>query len=145
MVSKILDNLVKANQLKHEAYSKEEFSGLIKSAKARLKDADIKTLAMESRFDLAYNSAHSSALAALRWHGYRANNRYIVFQALPHTLGVGPEVWRVLSKCHDLRNLAEYEGHLDIDEQLLRELLAATHLLLDQIASQLIKEEMTQI
>jgi hypothetical protein len=28
----------------------------------------------------------------LRHSGYRAANRYIVFQVLPHTLGLGPEV-----------------------------------------------------
>ena len=26
------------------------------------------------------------------------------------TLGLGPEVWRVLAKCHDMRNRSEYEG-----------------------------------
>jgi hypothetical protein len=50
---------------------------------------------------------------------YRPRNRYIVFQALPHTLGLGPEVWRVLAKCHDMRNRSEYEGEYDIDERLL--------------------------
>jgi hypothetical protein len=44
---------------------------------------------------------------------------------LPHTLGLGPEVWRVLSKCHDLRNLGEYEGDLNIDERIVTDLLAA--------------------
>jgi hypothetical protein len=34
--------------------------------------------------------------------------------------------WRVLSKCHDLRNLAEYEGQTDVDERLLLELLKVT-------------------
>ncbi len=63
--------------------------------------------------------------AALRWQGYRSGNRYIVFQLLPHTLGLGPEVWRVLSKCHDLRNLGEYEGDLNIDERIVTDLLAA--------------------
>jgi hypothetical protein len=59
---------------------------------------------LESRFDLAYNAAHGLCLAALRWHGYRSNYRYIVFQVLPHTLGVEPSVWRVLANCHDVRN-----------------------------------------
>ena len=38
-----------------------------------------------------------------------------MFQVLPHTLGVGPEVWRVLARCHDLRNRGEYEGDLYVD------------------------------
>ena len=64
-------------------------------------------------------------LAALRYAGYRATNRYVVFQVLPHTLGLGPEVWRVLARAHDLRNRAEYEGALDVDEQLIADLIAA--------------------
>lgn len=43
-----------------------------------------------------------------------------------HTLGLGLEVWRVLSRCHDLRNLAEYEGELQVTEELLEELLTVT-------------------
>ena len=80
---------------------------------------------MESRFDLAYNAAHALSLAALRRAGYRSANRYMVFQALPHTLGLGPEVWRVLAKCHDVRNRGEYEGDLYIDERLLADLIQA--------------------
>jgi hypothetical protein len=30
---------------------------------------------------------------------------------------------RVLDQCHRRRNLAEYEGHLDVDEQLVKELI----------------------
>lgn len=128
-----LDNLLKTKQLKVEPFEKVEFDGLIKSGKTCLKDASNTMLELESCFLLAYNAAHSLALAALRWHGYRPDNRYIVFQALPHTVGLGPEVWRVLAKCHDLRNLAEYEGLFEIDEQLLRELLTATQVLLERV------------
>ena len=134
MISKNLDNLVKIGQLKKEPFDKKEYNGLITSGKARLKDAQIDLLSPESRFDLAYNAAHAFSLAALRKHGYRSNNRYIVFQVLPDTTGVGPEVWRILSKCHDQRNLAEYEGHLEIDVQLLKELLLSCQMLLEQLA-----------
>jgi hypothetical protein len=48
------------------------------------------------------------------------------FQALPHTLGLGPDVWRVLDKCHNTRNLGEYEGMLDVDEKLVEGLVQAT-------------------
>lgn len=64
-------------------------------------------------------------LAALRHAGYRAANRYIVFQVPPHTLRLGPEVWRVLAHAHDLRNRGEYEGDLHVDERLLADLIAA--------------------
>ena len=78
-----------------------------------------------SRFDLAYSAAHALCLAALRYHGYRPSKRYIVFQVLPDTLGLGPDVWRVLSKCHDMRNRTEYEGALDVDERLVVDLIAS--------------------
>lgn len=126
MSSSNLDNLVKTGQLKNEPMNRLECDGLVHSGLARLKDASNITLSIESRFDLAYNAAHALALAALRFLGYRSTNRYLVFQVLPYTLGVGPEVWRVLAKCHDQRNLAEYEGFIEIEEQLLTDLLSAT-------------------
>jgi len=102
-----------------------ESAGLIRSGRARLTDARNPSLSLESQFDLAYNAAHALCLAALRRKGYRARHRYIVFQLLPHTLGLGPEVWRVLAKAHDQRNLAEYEGHVDVDARLVTDVVAA--------------------
>jgi hypothetical protein len=87
--------------LKAEPPDAKEFAGLKRSGHARLQDALNVSLSLEGRFDLAYNAAHALCLAALRWSGYRSTNRYIVFQLLPHTLGLGAEVWRVLSKCHE--------------------------------------------
>ena len=52
-------------------------------------------------------------------------NRYLVFQVLPHTLGLGPEAWRVMAKCHEIRNRGEYEGDLDVDERIVADLIAA--------------------
>lgn len=111
--------------LRAELPDAKEFAGLQRSAMARLNDAQNATLSVESRFDLAYNATHALCLAALRWHGYRSTNRYIVFQLLPHTLSLGPEVWRVLAKCHDIRNLGEYEGDLNVDERITTDLIAA--------------------
>ncbi|MFD2452696.1 hypothetical protein [Ideonella paludis] len=98
-------------------------------------DAANTALAIESRFDLAYNAAHALCLAALRAKGYRASNRYIVFQVLPHTLGLGPAVWRVLDLCHNKRNLGEYEGLLEVDERLVGDLIAAAQQVADALAS----------
>jgi len=75
-------------------------------------------------------------LAALRRKGYRPSNRYIVFQVLPHTLGLGPEVWRVLDKCHNTRNLGEYEGLLDVNARLVADLITATQRVLDALNAQ---------
>ena len=111
--------------LKVEPADAKEFAGLKRAGLARLQDASNPGLALESRFDLGYNAAHGLCLAALRWHGYRSTNRYIVFQLLPHTLELGPAVWRVLSKCHEIRNLGEYEGDLNVDERIVADLLIA--------------------
>lgn len=125
MPSAELENLVVIGQLTHEAPSQAEVAGLVQSGTARLADARNQTLALESRFDLAYSGAHALALAALRRLGYRPKNRYIVFQALEHTLGAGKPTIRVLAKVHTARNAAEYEGYFEADEQLVQELLAA--------------------
>lgn len=88
-----------------------------------MKDAALETLSLESRFDLAYNAAHALSLAALRQLGYRSDNRYLVFQCLQHTLELSPARWRVIDQAHRKRNLAEYEGIVDVDEASLESLL----------------------
>jgi len=95
------------------------------SGEARLVDASNSNLAIESRFDLAYNAAHALSLAALRFHGYRSERRYLVFQTLTHTVDLAPEQWRVLDSAHRKRNAAEYEGVVDVDEQLVEAIIRA--------------------
>jgi hypothetical protein len=122
-----LDNLSRpGGTLKPEPPDATEIAGLLRTGRARLADASNTTLALESRFDLAYNAAHALCLAALRMKGFRPDKRYIVFQVLPHTLALGPEIWRVLDLCHNKRNLGEYEGMLDVDERLVVDLIKAT-------------------
>ncbi len=129
-----LENLTGAGKpLRVEPPDAAEFAGLVRSGRARLNDASKQTLALESRFDLGYNAAHALCLAALRWHGYRSSNRYVVFQVLPHTLGLGPDVWRVLSKCHDVRNVGEYEGNLQVDKRLVTDLMEACSKVLEGV------------
>lgn len=122
-MSQNLANLEKTGQLKREKFAQAEFDGLVKSAKLRLADARKTDNAPASRFDLAYNASHALALAALRRQDYRSENRYIVFQALEHTAGLPAAKWRVLSKAHDARNMAEYEGEADVDLKLLDNLI----------------------
>lgn len=118
-----LDNLVKINQLKNEPPDQDEFDGMVNSAKRRLDDSEVEGLSEDGQFSLAYGAAHALALAALRWHGFRSDKRYLVFQCLEQTVGLENAKWRVLDKCHKQRNLAEYEGHLEITPQLLQELI----------------------
>ena len=75
-----LENLTGPGKPLHkEPPDAKEFSGLKRAALARLSDSAKTSNSLESRFDLAYNAAHALCLAALRWHGFRPANRYIVF------------------------------------------------------------------
>jgi hypothetical protein len=130
-----LENLFKIKQLKQELPDQREFDGFVRSARLKLQDAKLAGLSEDSQFSLVYIAAHSLALAALRWHGYRSENRYTVFQCLPHTVGLDNAKWRVLDKCHHQRNLAEYEGYLEITPQLLAEFVAVTEQLLGLVES----------
>jgi hypothetical protein len=129
MENEKLENLVKIRQLKAEPATKEEVAGLLRSGAVRLADAKNEDLSQESRFDLAYNAAHALALAALRGAGYRSENRYLVFQCTQHTLGLASEHWRVLDQAHRKRNLAEYDGDIDVDDQLLEALIRVADLI----------------
>lgn len=126
MTTQELENLVNIGQLKREPSSPGELAGLLRSGAVRLKDAMNQTLSIESRFDLAYNASHALSLAALRKQGYRSENRYLVFLCLQHTLQLSSSDWRVLATCHQRRNVAEYEGHLEIETRLLDDLIAIT-------------------
>lgn len=128
-----LENLVRIGSLKAEPPDANESAGLLHSANDRLQDAHNPTLSFASRFDLAYNAAHALALCALRQMGYRSDKRYLVFQCLAHTLNIGKTQVRIFALCHERRNLAEYEGYMDVDEALLTELLQATDALLEKI------------
>lgn len=130
---KALDNLVAIKMLNREPPNQTEFDGMVSAATTKLKDATLKGLSLDSQFLLVYGAAHALALAALRWHGYRSDKRYLVFQCLEHTLGLENAKCRVLDECHRRRNLAEYEGHLELDEQLLKELIALTNELLIRV------------
>lgn len=121
-----LENLAKIGKLKRQPVNEQEISGLWRSGIVRFADAQRPDLSLESRFDLAYNAAHSLALAALRREGYRSESRYLVFQSLVHTLGLPAEQCRVLDHAHRKRNLAEYEGVLDLDAALVEALLRVT-------------------
>jgi hypothetical protein len=121
-----LDNLVRINQLKGEPGSRSEFTRMVKSARTHLADAQNDSLDPDSQFDLAYGAAHRLALAALRHQGYRSENRITVFQTLVHTLGSDKADVQVFLRAHNERNLAEYEGRMEIDGSLLADLIRCT-------------------
>jgi hypothetical protein len=119
-----LDNLVRIGQLKAEPRNDAEITRMLAMARTRLADAQLAGASAEGRFLSAYNAGHAAALAALRWHGYRSEHRFTVFQCLPQTLNWPATRWRVLDLAHQKRNLAEYEGFLEIEESAITELRA---------------------
>ena len=121
-----LDNLVKIGNLKTEPASRKEFDGMLASARRGLVDAQSASIETDSQFDLAYGAAHRFALAALRHQGYRSENRITVFQTLVHTLDMDNADIQVFLRAHNERNLAEYEGRVDINEKLLADLIRCT-------------------
>jgi hypothetical protein len=104
MTSKALDKLAEIGQLKREAPDQNQINGLIDLAKERLADLDAQGISQAGKFSAAYSAAHSLALAALHWHGFRSDNRYLVFQCLQYTPGLESSKWRVLDTAHKLRN-----------------------------------------
>ncbi len=121
-----LDNLVKIGTLEQEPPAQAEFDGLLKIGSAKLKDSENYSLNLESRFELSYAAAHSLALAALRWHGYRAKNRYAVFQALIHTTKLSKTQIRILSDAHEKRNRSAYDGESDATEAMVAAIVQTT-------------------
>jgi hypothetical protein len=121
-----LDNLVRIQKLKVEAASRKEFEGMLASARTRLADAQNESLDPDSQFDLAYGAAHRLALAALRHQGYRSEDRITVFQTLVHTLATNKADIQIFLRTHNERNLAEYEGRMEIDRTLLVDLIRCT-------------------
>lgn len=110
-----LENLARAKQLNAEPANAREIANLLSAAERVLRDAHNADLGPESRFTLAYNAAHSLALAALRSAGFRpssAGHRRILFQTLEFTAGAPQRLWVALAQYHDRRNKVEYEGSL---------------------------------
>ncbi len=135
MTLEALNNLARIGEIHHEPAHAGEFNGLVQSARDRLEDIDQYQLSEAGQFDLTYNAAHALALAALRWHGFRSTNRYQVFQCLTHTVNLSAEKAQIFSQCHNRRNIAEYEGHLEIEQTLLSEFTKLTNELLKTIAA----------
>jgi hypothetical protein len=133
-MSKELDNLVQIGKLKQEPPSRSEYDGMLSAAKTRLRDAQNEDLDPDSQFDLAYGAAHRLAAATLRREGYRSGDRITVFQTLVHTVGTDRADVQIFIRAHNERNLAEYEGRVEIDDRLLADLVRCTQKLEQDVA-----------
>lgn len=66
-----LQNLLKIGQIKEHPADSHEIERLLSAAGRNLRDAHVKDIGPETRFDAAYKAIMQSALAALLMHGYR--------------------------------------------------------------------------
>lgn len=110
-----LENLARVRQLNAEPPDKRELANLLRSADQVLRDSRKTVLSLESRFSLAYNAAHSLALAALRASGYRpssSGHRIVLFQVLEITADVPRQLALALAQYHVHRSKVEYEGRV---------------------------------
>jgi hypothetical protein len=130
-----LDNLVKVRQLSLEPRNHDEVRRLLRMAKTHLGDARLAAASLEGRYLSAYAAGHAAGLAALRHHGYRSENRYVVFQSLSHTLDWSPARWRLLDAAHRARNLAEYEGTLEVELSQVSALIETVEALLTDVTA----------
>jgi hypothetical protein len=108
-----LENLVRAKQLHVEAPDGREIAKHLATARRLLKDAHVPALSAVSRFTIAYDAAHSLALAALRSAGYRpagSGHRRVLFQVLEFTAKASPQLSLALAQHHDRRNKVQYEA-----------------------------------
>ena len=128
-----LDNLVKIRQLAVEPRNEHEMRRLLHMAQTHLADAQQPSVSVEGRYLSAYAAGHSAGLAVLRHHGYRSENRYIVFQSPTHTLGWPAECWCLLDAAHRARNLAEYEGFMEVELSQVTALISVVSMLLSDV------------
>ena len=130
-----LDNLVKTGQLKVEPMNQLEFSGLLRSGEARLHDPANPSLAAESQFDLAYNAAtryllpHYVGMDINRVIAIWCFRYYLIPLGLAHKFGA---CWQNVMIVAMLPNTKDY---FEMDEQLLKDLLTATQILLARVRS----------
>lgn len=130
-----LDNLAKIGELKPEPPREGEVEKMLQMARTFLADAQLKGPSLNVRFLAVYSASHAAALAALRWHGYRSEHRFIVFQCLEHTVQWEAARWRALDLAHRKRNIAEYEGSLEVEESMVTELIALAKQLIGDVAN----------
>jgi len=133
MSNENLENLVKIGKLKVDQSTGNEVMGLIQRGLVKIEDFKHPGLSIETRFDIIYGAAHALCLAALKNAGYRSESRYIVFQCAQHTIGLEPEYWRVMSDAHRQRNVAEYEGYIEVNEQLLEALVRVVGIVAERV------------
>ncbi len=119
-----LENLLAIQRLIEFSPTREGIRKLLNSAERNLKDADLKELSFDNRFDAAYKSIMQCAMIGLWANGYRTStsqpgHHYTAIQALTKSMGVSREDIIVLDALRKQRNLSDYEGDSVSESALL--------------------------
>ena len=133
----ILQNLLKIGQLKEHPSDRHEIERLLTAAERNLRDARVKEISPETRFDAAYKAIMQSALAALLMHGYRPDtnrpgHHMTVLQSTPLTLGLSSKRVVVLDALRRQRNVSDYTGD-DVDDSTADACIAEAKRLIDEV------------
>lgn len=112
-----LENLVKINKLNPHVSNAAEVGRLLAAARRNAADSSVATISDETRFDAAYKAIMQCGLIGLLANNYRPStttpgHHQTVIQCMELTMGVPPEVWRVLDALRKKRNLNDYGGDL---------------------------------
>lgn len=134
-----LENLLKIGQLKEHPVQAEEIERLLAAARRNLRDAEVREISPETRFDAAYKAIMQSALAALMMHGYRPDtnrpgHHVTVLQSTPLTIGLSSSRMVVLDVLRRQRNVADYTGE-DIDESTAENCIVEANRLIDDVVA----------
>ena len=132
-----LQNLLKIGQIKEHPADGREIGRLLSAAERNLRDAHVKDISPETRFDAAYKAIMQSALAALLMHGYRPDtnrpgHHMTVLQSAPLTLGLSPKRVVVLDALRRQRNVSDYTGD-DVDNSTAENCIAEAKRLIDEV------------
>jgi len=130
------ENLVRIGSLEPHKSTPAEIGRLLSAGQRNLRDAAIKDISPETRFDVAYKVVMQSALAALIANGYRPvtsapGHHATVIQSLPQTIGLANETRILLDKLRRMRNASDYSGEGISEEEAAACLRAGTALLRD--------------
>jgi hypothetical protein len=132
-----LENLLKIGQLKEHPTQPDEIERLLAAAQRNLRDAHVKGISPETRFDAAYKAIMQSALAALMMHGYRpdtsrAGHHMTVLQSASLTVGLPSRRVIVLDALRRQRNVADYTGD-DVDDSMAENCISEAKRLIEDV------------
>jgi hypothetical protein len=134
-----LQNLLKIGQLKKHPAERQEIERLLAAAQRNLRDAHVKEISPETRFDAAYKAIMQCALAALQMQGYRPDtnkpgHHMTVLQSTPLTLELSSKRIVVLDALRRQRNVSDYTGD-DVDDSTAENCIAEAKRLIGAVVA----------